>query len=118
MNAGVEAGSGNNTWVNNRMDQLLNTKREVGLFRDLYFLFRIFRQVPPFRGGAVSINSTFLQVEHVELKEFLEIVADIKEVKRNSLRTLETYSFVQFSFCFHFTRVSSGRLGGQKSERK
>ena len=48
----------------------------------LYFLFRIFRQVPPFRGGAVSINSTFLQVEHVELKEFLEIVADIKEVKR------------------------------------
>ena len=56
MNAGVEAGSGNNAWVNNRMDQLLNTKREVGLFRDRYFLFRIFRQVPPFRGGAVSIN--------------------------------------------------------------
>ena len=82
MNAGVEAGSGNNAWVNNRMDQLLNTKREVGLFRDLYFLFRIFCQVPPFRGGAVSINSTSLQVEHVELKEFLEIVADIKEVKR------------------------------------
>ena len=35
-------------------------------------------------------NSTYLQVEHVELKEFLEIVADIKEVKRASLRTLET----------------------------
>ena len=46
------------------------------------FLFRIFCQVPPFRGGAVSKDSTFLQVEHVELKEFLEIVADIKEVKR------------------------------------
>ena len=117
-NAGVEAGSGNNAWVNNRMDQLLNTKREVGLFRDLYFLFRIFCQVPPFRGGVVSINSTSLQVEHVELKEFLEIVADIKEVNRTSLGILETYSFVQFLFCFHFTGVVSGRLGGQKSERK
>ena len=35
-NAGVEAGSGNNAWVNNRMDQLLNTKREVGLLQHFH----------------------------------------------------------------------------------
>jgi len=41
----VEAGSGNNTWVNNRLDELLSIPREV---------------------------------EHVELDEFLEIIADIQ----------------------------------------
>ena len=56
---GVEAGSGNNIWVNNRLEELLHTKREVGTF----FL------------------KTISKVEHVELKEFLEIIADIKEVQ-------------------------------------
>ena len=56
---GVEAGSGNNIWVNNRLEELLHTKREVGTF----FL------------------KIISKVEHVELKEFLEIIADIKEVQ-------------------------------------
>ena len=30
-NTGVEAGSGNNIWVNNRLEELLHTKREVNL---------------------------------------------------------------------------------------
>ena len=55
----MEAGSGNNIWVNNRLEELLDTKREVGTF----FLKFISK------------------VEHVELKEFLEIIADIKEVQ-------------------------------------